>query len=185
MDNFNIIIPNNKEATYKVVTFIIGLMNIFAFMYFRVKSNIILEQNVSLVASALMLSFFVFYLLSTSVNGRKIIWLGFLACCIFWGVLEFYILALLMVIFTFLGFISSRTIKIVIDHNGVKYPSFPPKVFPWNAISQVLLKDGVLTIDLENNKLIQITLAKEVADHIDPSVFNRSCIDLKNNSSEV
>ena len=181
MNSFKIIIPNTKEATYKVVTFIIGLMNIFALMYVRIKSNLIFHQNISLIGSALMLSIFVFYLLSTSPKGKMIMWVGFLACGIFWGSLGFYSVAFLMLLFAFFGFITSKKIEIVIDANGIKYPSFPSKKIAWNEINQVLVKDGVLTIDLENNKLIQFTLSRESADQIKESDFNKNCIDFKNN----
>ena len=44
----------------------------------------------------------------------------------------------------------------------------------WKDISNVVLKDGILTIDLKNNKLIQSVISKESAD-INEREFNLFC----------
>ena len=38
MDNYTFILPNEKAATYKVVTFIIAIMNVVAFVLLVMKS---------------------------------------------------------------------------------------------------------------------------------------------------
>jgi len=60
------------------------------------------------------------------------------------------------------------------DDTMVVLNSFPQKQYYWDEISNVVLKDGLLTIDLKNNKLIQ----KEVNDEVlpqDEKDFNDFC----------
>jgi len=60
------------------------------------------------------------------------------------------------------------------DSEMIILNSFPQKQYDWNEINNIVLKDGLLTIDLKNNKLIQ----KEVNDEVLPSDehdFNEFC----------
>jgi len=45
--------------------------------------------------------------------------------------------------------------EVAFDEEGLVVNSFPKKYFYWNDIANVILKDGILTIDFHNNKLIQ------------------------------
>lgn len=59
----------------------------------------------------------------------------------------------------FLAVISEKQVKfpqeIAFDGNGIVINSLPKKNYSWQDVSNVVLKDGILTIDLKNNKLIQ------------------------------
>jgi hypothetical protein len=60
------------------------------------------------------------------------------------------------------------------DEESVVFNSFPQKKYAWSEITNAILKDGILTIDLKNNKLIQ----KEVNDDVssqDEKDFNEFC----------
>ncbi len=59
-----------------------------------------------------------------------------------------------------------------ISDTGIIYPSFPEKKISWQQISNLLLKDGLLTIDLKSNKLIQ-QYTEETG--TDEKIFNEFC----------
>lgn len=40
--------------------------------------------------------------------------------------------------------------------------SFPKKRYTWNELNNVVLKDGLLTIDFKNNKMLQRLVDSEV-----------------------
>jgi hypothetical protein len=64
--------------------------------------------------------------------------------------------------------------EIGFNKDGVVFNNFPKKHFAWNKISNVVLKDGMLTIDYKNNKLLQ----KEVEEDVLPKIekdFNEFC----------
>lgn len=48
------------------------------------------------------------------------------------------------------------------DEESIVYNSFPEKKYAWSEVTNVVLKNAILTIDLKNNKLIQ----KEVNDEV-------------------
>lgn len=74
----------------------------------------------------------------------------------------------------FLYTISRRRLIITVSAEEVTYPSYPKKHLPWSELNNVMLKDGLLTIDRKNNKLYQhyIRHSEEYADEIE---FNEFC----------
>jgi hypothetical protein len=63
------------------------------------------------------------------------------------------------------------------DH--IRFNGWPEKKYAWSEFSNILLKDGILTMDFRNNKLFQ----KETDDTVDPDYdgsedeFNQFCKD--------
>lgn len=59
----------------------------------------------------------------------------------------------------FLAMLSEKQVKfpqeLAFDEQGVTINSLPRKNYAWAQIQNVVLKDGILTLDLTNNKLIQ------------------------------
>jgi len=64
--------------------------------------------------------------------------------------------------------------EIAFDKEEILFNSFPKKRFTWNEVSNIILKDGLLTIDLHNNQLIQ----RQVDATVNPETeaeFNEFC----------
>lgn len=60
------------------------------------------------------------------------------------------------------------------DDDNIVYNSFPQKSYPWNEIQNVVLKDGILTIDFKNNKIVQRAVNDEVSKQVETE-FNDYC----------
>jgi hypothetical protein len=64
--------------------------------------------------------------------------------------------------------------EIGFDDEGITINTFSKKYYPWSLINNVVLKDGLLTIDYKDNRLIQ----KEIEEQVSPvleSEFNEFC----------
>jgi hypothetical protein len=61
-----------------------------------------------------------------------------------------------------------------INERQVIYPSFPKKIIDWQDLSNLIIKDGLLTIDFKNNKIIQQQIA-DISSTIDEKEFNDFC----------
>ncbi|MBC7651177.1 MAG: hypothetical protein H7101_05460 [Deinococcales bacterium] len=64
--------------------------------------------------------------------------------------------------------------EVAFDAVEIVFNSFPKKILLWPTVNNVVLKDGLLTIDLKNNTLIQ----KQVNDEVSPAIeleFNGFC----------
>ncbi len=66
--------------------------------------------------------------------------------------------------------------EVAFDHEEIAFNSFPKKVYLWKDVANVVLKDGLLTIDLKNNKLIQKEVDADISDS-DEQDFNDFCKD--------
>ncbi|NCI50404.1 hypothetical protein GWC95_10760 [Sediminibacterium roseum] len=69
--------------------------------------------------------------------------------------------------------------EIAFNEEGIVINTFPKKEYAWSALSNVVLKDNILTIDFKNNKLIQ----KEIESDASPDEekeFNAFCTTMLN-----
>ena len=64
--------------------------------------------------------------------------------------------------------------EVAFDDEGVVMNSFPKKYFDWTDITNVILKDGILTIDFRNNKLIQKEIETPATGKLEQE-FNEFC----------
>lgn len=97
-------------------------------------------------------------------------------CCaaISWTLAGYWWASALPVILIFLYDRSRKPLIVTVDEQGVRYPSFPAKQFTWAELSNVVLRDGLLTIDLRNNHIIQQELDENM-DVPNAADFNEFC----------
>ena len=70
--------------------------------------------------------------------------------------------------------ISLRKLIVYVNPDQIIYPSFPKRAFDWNEISNIILKDDLLTIDFKNNKIIQ-QLTEQTEHPVNEKEFNDFC----------
>ena len=177
MSTYSILLPNEKSKTIRYVTFFILLMNciVFGFVYFnspeaRIKSVSLTGMLISIAS----LSFFLVHFFTGKLPAFKT-GIAFIILSLFWIVIGNYLLASSIILFTIFGYYAGKKFIILFDADKITYPSFPVKYFYWKEVNNVVLKDRVLTIDLENNKLIQSVIEKSAANDIDELQFNEFC----------
>lgn len=55
-----------------------------------------------------------------------------------------------------LGYLAAqRELLIRVSNEAIIYPSFPSEKIEWEALSNLVLKEGLLTLDFKNDRLIQ------------------------------
>ena len=64
--------------------------------------------------------------------------------------------------------------EIGFDEEGITLNSFPKKYYPWHEVSNVVLKDDIITVDLYNNKIIQREIDSEIDEETEVE-FNQFC----------
>ncbi len=64
--------------------------------------------------------------------------------------------------------------EVAFDGEEIVFNTFPQKKYSWNEISNVVLKDGLLSIDLKNNTLIQHAVEDAVPQEVETE-FNSFC----------
>ncbi len=70
--------------------------------------------------------------------------------------------------------VSQRQLLVGIDKESVLYPSFPKRTIRWNELNNLVLKDGLLTIDFKNNKILQSEIINSSVE-LNEKEFNDFC----------
>lgn len=79
------------------------------------------------------------------------------------------------VIFLAVSIVQGKRTQVLFTGEGIHLTRvFKTVVFPWQAMSNVILKDDILTIDFKSNKIIQVELAENNL-AVDESEFNTFC----------
>ncbi len=83
--------------------------------------------------------------------------------------------AMLFVLFAFLPRLFYGNGKILFDETGVSVPHYGrTRHYSWSELQHVVLKDGLLSIDFRNNRLIQLLIETDKTP-VDEQSFNEFC----------
>jgi len=152
-------------------------MNLVVFVFFLFASPQTFLRNLSFLGfflSALALIGFVFNATTKFIRANKPE-MAMVLISIVWMITGFFLAGICVLCFSIIGFYTKTTIEILFKEEGLIYPSFPKRLIPWNEISNVVLKDKILTLDFKNNKLLQAEITRDCAIDIDELVFNNFC----------
>jgi hypothetical protein len=114
-------------AQPKIIISIVGIITWWSFCFWQAKKGKIVYYRIGLLAAALAWYFV--------VNG-KLIGLIFLVAAILEKQVKF-------------------PQEIAFDHDEIVFNTFPKKQYSWTDFNNILIKDGIITIDFKNNKLLQ------------------------------
>lgn len=78
-----------------------------------------------------------------------------------WVVLKNYPIAGCSLLMGILFHFSLQKLQFVFNNIFIKKTNFPAVEYQWNQMSNVMLRDSILTLDFNNNKLIQIEVDNE------------------------
>lgn len=154
MEKIDFYVPNNKVRWYKLIAIFFLLFNLIAFgllMFYELYQKSALWMMAILVGFMIAKWFWVKNKTSRQWIDESVYFISFIC----WMTLLFYILALICLAMGILFLISKKEIHFVLDEEGVTKQNFPAKFYPWNVFSNVILKDGLLTLDFVNNHFMQ------------------------------
>jgi hypothetical protein len=176
MEEYHITLKNEKTKWYTTISLIAIITNTLVFLYISFSSADKFIAISCAICVLLIAACFAFNAwLERQKSGRKIAhYVMFLIITAQWLVLGFYEIALIPVFFSFLAGVTSRKLEVTIHKDRIAYPSFPLRNFRWSDISNVILKDGLLTIDLKNNRLIQQSIDEQQSS-VNEKEFNEFC----------
>jgi hypothetical protein len=93
--------------------------------------------------------------------------------CVIWIKWGIYIFAALDVVLYYSYFISTRKLEVIISEKSISYPSYPSRQIGWNELQNLIVKDGILTIDFKSNRILQAAIENEQT--LNEKEFNDFC----------
>jgi hypothetical protein len=162
--HYDYVVTLKRENAHKtdLVSLLLLIFSLLAFSIVQIRNglNLFLCSGIVVVLTGLIVN-----LLSAreKKDTRFRYWLFAAGICwigmpyLQWMLIPFFVLALMEAQ-------AKYPLEIGFYSEGVVLNSLFNKKFPWSSLQSVILKDGILTLDFINNKLIQ----KEVLDDDDP-----------------
>jgi hypothetical protein len=149
-----------RKRDYTLVDMISRLMLMLSIAVFVYLISLVGKANrVTILLAALILGMIGWwiYCYTRQKKGEMSFYrLGLLMATIGWGAISG--ISWITILF-FLAVISEKQVKFpqefAFDDEGIVVNSLPRKYYLWAQVTNVVLKDGILTIDFKNNKLIQ------------------------------
>jgi len=179
MKKFELELKNEKQGLYKRITLIILFINFIFFIYgATITTNP--DQKKWFVFGAVVIlvtSVFDWYRTRRSPVLIQDAYSGIYIAVVFaWVILKNYWLATAHLILMILFIKANRGKLIQFMPSHIYIQGWPDKKIQWNSVSNIILKDGILTIDFKNNKLMQAKVVDSWT-KIEEQSLNQFCYD--------
>lgn len=152
MQRFEIVLKNEKLKGYRYLALTLLALNslIFLYLLFFDDYRVGAVFSFGLLLMYFLIQFFVKKKSPGTIDGFT---LFIVAGC--WIIMKAPLPALAMAILGLLYLLAIQPLKIVFSDDGVDKKNFPEKRFSWGEFSNVILKDDILTLDFNNNHILQ------------------------------
>lgn len=175
--NFEIILKNEKLKQYERITLFIIIINLALFIYIGILSEIKLTRIIAIITAVLIMVTLSldFFLTSKKDNAGNFYKLSAeFIISISWLLIGYWIVAICCFLLGTLYYLAKRPLRVSIVKEKITYPSFLNKNIPWSELNNIMLKDGLLTIDFKNNNFIQQAVDETMA-AVNEKEFNDFC----------
>lgn len=174
MKTFVIEIPNERLKTYKKVAFIILTLNFLGFGYVFLKTT---DDESFIAVAGLVLNAvpWLYFLLNKKHIKSPLSEFVFILSSFIWVYFGNIWMGIMLLLFAVMSFFTNKKTIVTVNDECLIYPSFPVKKYLWSQITSVMCKDDILTIDLKDNKLLQLNIEHEFAADFNSVGFNEWC----------
>jgi len=172
-----VILKKDSEKTADVLSFFLCLLSSICFLYQAMTSKEsspwFLYASSIILLVGLIINFIARRMGRTHIRYRFLL----LAAALGWVASHFLPwLFVLFVILAFLEYQAKRPLEIGFDRDRVVINSLIRRRYDWSAFSNVILRDGLLTMDFKDNRLFQKEVVDdEEEDDADEEEFNDYC----------
>ncbi|UAY50954.1 hypothetical protein [Ferruginibacter albus] len=170
MDSFELILRNERVRSGMQMRLLISAINSLYFIFFALHEKQGSQRLLWILFALLPLLFFYTEWMLGKKKNKQAFSTTYLFLSIVWSTISIWI-CLVHCILLIGDAAARRVLKVSFSGSGVEYPSVPKKIISWNELDNVVLKDGLLTIDFKNNKLLQA----EIEGVADEELFNAFC----------
>ncbi|MEO5648876.1 MAG: hypothetical protein ABIR03_03010 [Ginsengibacter sp.] len=169
MQQFEIILKNDKVKLYRNIAWIFLIFNfaVFIFLWFY---NVYRYAALSFIIALALYLLIRWYIFSKNKSSHLLDEFVFFIPAAGWFGLHNYWIAIACLLMGFLYKFSLQPLQFIFTTEKVMKVNFPKRQFDWSSFSNVLLKDNILTIDFTDNKLLQAEI--EPLQNVNEPQFN-------------
>ena len=173
---FTVVIPNTKSRYYSILANLLIMLGISIFAFYSIINGVLFLKIISACISIIYLTRFYFVLTISKLQFSNIV-VGILTATLLLCVKQ-YIPAMAVLLFTTMEYIVNKPLTIKLNKLGVCVQYIISKQYPWDKLSNVMLSNGLLTIDCTNNKLMQydVSMLSLSFSEVELNQFVSNCI---------
>ena len=179
MQKFELVIKNEKEKLYTLFSWIVIIINIVIFILIDAYNNF---NSLSMVIYAgIVIAAIIIPRYFKNRKEKTGFTASFFIIIIGWVSTKYWWVGFIVLLLFVLDIIVRRKLIVSVNEERIIYPSFPVKEIKWFELSNLILKDRLLSIDFKNNKLYQHEIIND-ENEIDEKEFNEFCKEQLNKS---
>ncbi len=172
MKQYEFILKNEKKKSYQTITWMIIICNVALLIVLTLKG---MFSRGEVLATIIMVALVIgITLYAKGKYGKTETSIIFIILMTTWITTGYWWVAVINFIFEIFQMIALRALIVKIKSEIILYPSFPQQQIQWKELSNLVLKDGLLTIDFKNDKIIQ-QYVEENSLTVDEKEFNEFC----------
>ena len=175
---YTFILKNEKTKNYRLVSQLLVVFNLLGFVFLLISKESAISKSWGVLVAILLTGVYTFFAVAELIGKKPLpdFWhrLAFGFCGLVWLQEGYWWLTIILILFIVLDIVAQRKMVVTVTEKQIVLPYFPEKKTNWNEMSNVVLKDGLLTIDFKNNKLFQQLILNPDRD-IDEKEFNEFC----------
>lgn len=175
---YTLILKNDKSKNYRLIGQWLVLFNLLGFTILLINNEAVISKNLWLFISLVVTAAYTFFAVAAWISAKPLpdFWhrsiFGY--CAIAWLYEGYWGFSLLLMLMLLLDVLAHKKMLVKISDKKITVPSFTSQCIAWNELNNVILKDGVLTIDFKNNRLFQYPVLNSDRD-VDETAFNDFC----------
>lgn len=176
---YELTLKNEKVKIYGIIRVILAVLNLLGLIYVSIATQMDFKNMIwllfGILASAIYIIIVVIERLSKKPGSEMWHRAVLLISAIAWfNTASAWWLGFVIIIFLGLDILAHRKLKIVFAGSFVRLPVFIGQKINWNQLNNVVLKDGMITVDFKSNRLFQYPIVDSDWD-INEEEFNRFC----------
>ena len=176
MQTFELLLKNYKTRLYDRFAILLFALNGLAICFFLYRHYEATGNNKTGLYTGIfaLLTIIIYVSLPAKRKTESYFLFAAVAIALYWFWMGYWWISLALLVIFFLYTVSKRPLKVSISGSFIVYPSFPKREINWTELNNVILKDGLLTIDFKNNRIIQ-QLVDERFPAVNEKEFNDFC----------
>lgn len=167
-------LKNQHSKTIDIFGILLSAGSVVFFVW-----ELILQQNISIayLLGAVFVTGVLIYNIWMSAKGRKVYYSrALLIAALVWMKMPYLQwLSFLFIILALLEYQAKYSLEIGFTENQVVINSLFKKRYRWDQFNNIVLKDGLITLDFNNNKILQREVVDDEEDEADEDEFNNYC----------
>lgn len=158
MQQYEVTLKNEKRRHYHRIALFVVFINLAVFVFFSFTAYQRSQRIISIIGSVLLLAATltdIYFPLVKNKQGfpYRVVAAGVILFT--WWMLGQELIGFICGLLGLLYVAATRPLQVIFNPEGITYPAIVQKKINWADCLNVILKDGLLTIDLKNNHIIQ------------------------------